>query len=57
MSDWKALAEKELRGRAIPTSRLGDARGHPVKPLYTAADVAGLPMWAACRASRPSPAA
>jgi methylmalonyl-CoA mutase len=43
MSDWKALAEKELRGRAVSDLDWETLEGIRVKPLYTAEDVAGLP--------------
>ncbi len=42
MSDWKALAEKELRGRAASSLDWETLEGIRVKPLYTADDVAGL---------------
>ncbi len=42
MSDWKALAEKELRGRAASSLDWETLEGIRVKPLYTADDIAGL---------------
>jgi methylmalonyl-CoA mutase len=43
MSDWKALAEKELRGRSALELDWETLEGIRVKPLYTAEDAAGLP--------------
>ncbi|TNF57779.1 MAG: methylmalonyl-CoA mutase, partial [Rhodobacteraceae bacterium] len=40
---WRALAEKELRGKPVDTLTWKTLEGIEVKPLYTAADVAGLP--------------
>ena len=50
MSDWKALAEKELRGRSIEEIEWETLEGIRVKPLYTEADtedfkVATSRMW------------
>ncbi|MEO0700578.1 MAG: methylmalonyl-CoA mutase [Pseudomonadota bacterium] len=42
MSDWKALAEKELRGRPLEDLEWETLEGIRVKPLYTHEDVAGL---------------
>ena len=42
MSDWKALAEKELRGRALSELDWNTLEGIRVKPVYTSEDVAGL---------------
>ena len=42
MTDWKALAEKELRGRAIEDLEWETLEGIQVKPLYTAADTDNL---------------
>ncbi|TVQ56941.1 MAG: methylmalonyl-CoA mutase, partial [Rhodobacteraceae bacterium] len=39
---WKALAEKELKGRSADDLVWETAEGVPVKPLYTEADLAGL---------------
>ncbi len=36
---WKALAEKELRGKAVETLRWQTPEGIAVEPLYTAADL------------------
>ena len=43
MTDWKALAEKELRGRSIEDIEWDTLEGIRVKPLYTEADTDGLP--------------
>jgi len=40
---WKALAEKELRGRPLEDLTWNTLEGIPVKPLYTEADLDGLP--------------
>ncbi|NND40464.1 MAG: methylmalonyl-CoA mutase [Silicimonas sp.] len=42
MTDWKALAEKELRGRSLAEIEWETLEGIRVKPLYTAEDIAGL---------------
>ena len=42
MSDWKALAEKELRGRSLDDLTWETLEGIEVKPLYTQADLDGL---------------
>ncbi len=47
MSDlkaWEALATKELKGNAPASLNWKTLEGIEVKPLYTAADVAGLPQ-------------
>ncbi len=41
-NDWRALAEKELRGRAIEDLTWNTLEGIDVKPLYTEADIADL---------------
>ncbi|MFW2544601.1 methylmalonyl-CoA mutase [Primorskyibacter sp. 2E107] len=41
--DWRQLAEKELRGRPLDDLTWDTLEGIPVKPLYTADDVADLP--------------
>ncbi|WP_295535015.1 methylmalonyl-CoA mutase [uncultured Thioclava sp.] len=41
-ADWRKLAEKELRGRALEDLNWQTLEGIEVKPLYTEADVAGL---------------
>ncbi|WP_370310816.1 methylmalonyl-CoA mutase [Salipiger bermudensis] len=41
--DWRAIAEKELRGKAVDDLTRDTLAGIPVKPLYTAADTEGLP--------------
>ncbi len=43
MTDWKALAEKELRGRSIEDIEWQTLEGIRVKPLYTEADTENLP--------------
>ena len=40
--DWRALAQKELRGKAIDSLTWQTPEGIAVKPLYTADDLAGL---------------
>ena len=40
--DWRALAQKELRGKDIDSLTWQTPEGIAVKPLYTAEDVAGL---------------
>ncbi len=42
MSDWKALAEKELRGRSLSELDWQTLEGIRVKPLYTEVDTKGL---------------
>ena len=42
-NDWRALAEKELRGRAVEDLTWKTLEGIDVKPLYTAADTVDLP--------------
>ncbi len=42
MSDWKALAEKELKGRNIREIEWDTLEGIRVKPLYTATDTNDL---------------
>ncbi|MEL7149654.1 MAG: methylmalonyl-CoA mutase [Pseudomonadota bacterium] len=44
MTDWKALAEKELRGRQIEDIEWETLEGIRVKPLYTAEDTTDLPQ-------------
>ncbi|MGR3643059.1 MAG: methylmalonyl-CoA mutase [Sagittula sp.] len=41
--DWRAIAEKELRGKAVDDLTWDTLEGISVKPLYTAADTEGLP--------------
>ena len=41
-NDWRALAEKELRGRALDDLTWNTLEGIDVKPLYTEADTADL---------------
>ena len=40
--DWKALAEKELRGRALDDLTWDTPEGIAVKPVYTEADLDGV---------------
>jgi methylmalonyl-CoA mutase len=40
--DWRVLAEKELRGRALDDLTWDTPEGIPVQPLYTAADLDGV---------------
>ena len=42
LNRWKTLATKELKGRDPATLTWATLEGIDVKPLYTAADVAGL---------------
>ncbi|WP_418591895.1 methylmalonyl-CoA mutase [Ponticoccus sp. (in: a-proteobacteria)] len=41
--DWRRIAEKELRGKALEDLTWKTLEGIEVKPLYTAADTEGLP--------------
>jgi len=41
--DWRALAEKELRGKPLDSLTWDTLEGISVKPLYTAEDTAALP--------------
>ena len=41
--DWRALAEKELRGRSLDALTWKTLEGIDVKPLYTEADTKDLP--------------
>ncbi len=43
LKSWAAVAEKELKGRDPATLTWDTLEGIKVKPLYTAADVEGLP--------------
>ncbi len=43
LADWRTLAEKELRGRAVDSLTWETLEGIHVKPLYTAEDTDGLP--------------
>ena len=43
LAEWEALAAKELKGRSPDTLTWATLEGIAVKPLYTAADVEGLP--------------
>jgi len=42
MTDWKMLAEKELRGKPVDSLKWETLEGIVVKPLYTEADLEGL---------------
>ncbi|SLN27933.1 Methylmalonyl-CoA mutase [Roseivivax jejudonensis] len=42
-TDWKALAEKELKGRSIDDLTWKTLEGIDIQPLYTAEDIEGLP--------------
>jgi len=42
-TDWRALAEKELRGRPLDDLTWNTLEGIDVKPLYTAEDTKDLP--------------
>ena len=42
MTDWKKLAEKELRGRPLEDLNWETLEGIEVKPLYTQEDLDGL---------------
>ena len=42
-NEWRALAEKELRGRPVEDLTWKTLEGIDVKPLYTEADTDGLP--------------
>ncbi|HSF91874.1 MAG TPA: methylmalonyl-CoA mutase family protein, partial [Paracoccaceae bacterium] len=42
LNDWKALAEKELRGKSLESLDWNTPEGIKVKPLYTGDDTAGL---------------
>ncbi|WP_136440990.1 methylmalonyl-CoA mutase [Pacificoceanicola onchidii] len=42
--NWRQLAEKELRGRPLDDLTWDTLEGLPVKPLYTAEDIEGLPQ-------------
>lgn len=45
--EWRKIAEKELRGRAVDDLNWKTLEGIEVKPLYTAEDTADLPHMAA----------
>ncbi|MCA8880175.1 MAG: methylmalonyl-CoA mutase, partial [Rhodobacteraceae bacterium] len=44
LETWKTLAEKELRGRPLDALTWETLEGIRVKPLYTEADLEGLPQ-------------
>jgi len=44
LAQWRALAEKELRGAAPESLDRDTLEGITVRPLYTAADAEGLPQ-------------
>lgn len=43
ISAWQTLAEKQLKGRSLDELTWHTAEGIDVKPLYTQADISGLP--------------
>ncbi len=47
LEEWRALAEKELRGKRLDDLTWITPEGIPVNPLYTAADLAGAEADAA----------
>ena len=55
--DWRELATKECKGQSPDELTWQTPEGIPVKPLYTAEDLAGLAHLNACPASRPTFAA
>ena len=42
MTDWKALAEKELRGKPLESLNWETLEGIEIKPLYTEEDLSGV---------------
>ena len=44
LKSWVALASTELKGKGPESLNWQTLEGITVKPLYTAADVAGLPQ-------------
>ena len=42
LSEWKHLAEKELRGKKVESLNVETAEGIDIKPLYTETDLEGL---------------
>ena len=42
LSEWKHLAEKELRGKKLASLNVETAEGIDIKPLYTETDIEGL---------------
>ena len=42
LSEWKHLAEKELRGKKLESLNVETAEGIDIKPLYTETDLEGL---------------
>ncbi|APX21494.1 MAG: methylmalonyl-CoA mutase [Rhodobacteraceae bacterium] len=44
LDNWQALAEKELKGRPLEGLNWKTLEGIEVKPLYTPADIEGLPQ-------------
>ncbi len=42
--DWKALAEKQLRGKPLDSLTWNTPEGIAVKPLFTAEDLEGMPQ-------------
>ncbi|NRA99410.1 MAG: methylmalonyl-CoA mutase [Rhodobacteraceae bacterium] len=53
MTDWKSLAEKELRGRPLEDLTWETLEGIDVKPLYTADDTASLDHMGSTPGSAP----
>ena len=49
--DWRALAEKELRGRPVEDLTKTTLEGIEVKPLYTLDDIETCRISVAARAS------
>ena len=41
LSEWKHLAEKELRGKKLESLNVETAEGIDIKPLYTETDIEG----------------
>lgn len=51
--DWRRIAEKELRGKALEDLTWKTLEGIEVKPLYTAADTEGLPHMGSLPGAEP----
>ena len=54
-TSWSEVAGKELRGKPLESLTWDTLEGIKVQPLYTADDVTGLRIWAACRVKNPLP--
>ena len=52
-TNWRDLAEKELRGRPFDDLTWNTLEGIAVKPLYTADDTEGLPHMGGTPGSEP----